>query len=165
MASIAIINANNCNFPSTNAAQRVELNTSERDLAIAFDGTTSESIISPTVAVQGITTPLTITLMLCFPIATSGTAVFDISVMAVSSGDSIDLSSTASYAAANTSTGITAPASVYNPVSTTVTLTNDDGIAALDSVKIKIARNPANGSDTITSDCYLIAAIVNDARS
>ena len=165
MASIAIINANNCNFPSTNAGRRVELNTSERDLAIAFDGTTSQSIISPTVAVQGITTPLTITLMVCFPIATSGSAVFDISVMAVGSGDSINLSTTTSYATANTSAGITAPASVYNPVSATVTLTNDDGIAALDSVKIKIARNPANGSDTITSDCYLIAAIVNDARS
>ena len=165
MASIITITANNCNFPSTNAGRRVELNTSERLLAIAFDGATSQSVTSPSIAVQGITTPLTISMMFCFPIATSGSAIFDISVMAVSGGDSINLATTTSYSSVNTSAAINAPASVNNPVLATVTLTNDDGIAELDFVQIKIARNPANGSDTITSDCYLIAAIVNDARS
>lgn len=164
MATIGFISATNCNYPSTNAARRVELNTTERDLAIAFDGATSQSVISPTMAVQGIETPLSITLMVCFPVATSGSAVFDVSVMAVSGGDAINLATTTSYDSVNTSAAINAPASVNNPVSATITLTNADGVAALDFVKIKITRNPANGSDTIATDCYLISAILNDAR-
>jgi hypothetical protein len=164
MATIAKVNYQNAQFPSTDFAQIVELNTTERDLVLAFDGTTAESIIIPDVAVSGITTPLTITLIVCFPIATTGSAVFDISIQAVSGSNAIDLATTTSYAAVNTSAAINAPASVNNPVSATVTLTNNDSIAELDWVKIKIARNPTNGSDTITSDCYLIAAVVNDAR-
>ena len=164
MATLNVITANNVNYPSTNAGQRVVLNTTERLLVIAFDGATSESVISPTMAVSNITTPLTITLMVCFPTATSGSAVFDISVMAVSSGDSINLATTTSYGAVNTSAAINAPASVNNPVSATITLTNNDGITALDFVQIKITRNPANGSDTIASDCYLISASLDDSR-
>jgi hypothetical protein len=164
MSSIGFINYQNAQPTSTNFAQRVELNTAERDIVLAFDGTTAESIISPLMAVQGITTPLSITMLFCFPTATTGSAVFDISLQAVSGGDGVNLATTTSYASVNTSAAINAPASVNNPVSATVTLTNNDSIAELDWVKIKITRNPTNGSDTITSDCYLIAAIVNDAR-
>ena len=164
MASITQITANNCDFPSTNFAQRLEMNTAERDLVASFDGTIAQSIISKGIAVSGITTPLSITLFLCFPTATTGSAVFEVAVMAVAGGAAINLITTISYDAINSSGAINAPATVGNPVRATFALPNNDAIAALNYAKFKITRNPADASDTIATACYLIAALIDDAR-
>ena len=164
MASIILVTANNCDFPSTNFAQRLEMNTSERDLVASFDGAIAQSIISKSIAVSGITTPLSITLFLCFPTATTGSAVFEVSVMAVAGGAAINLITTISYDAINGSGAINAPASVGNPVRVTFALPNNDAIAPLNYAKFKITRNPADVNDTISTPCYLIAALIEDAR-
>ena len=140
------------------------MNTSERDLVASFDGATAQSIISKGIAVSGITARLSITLFLCFPTATTGSAVFEVAVMAVKNGEAINLITTTSYDAINSSGAINAPASVGNPVRVTFALPNNDAIAALDYVKFKITRNPASVSDTITTACYLISALIEDAR-
>lgn len=164
MASLNIVTANNCDYPSTNAARRVEGNSAERDLWVAFSGAVSESIISKTISFEGIVIPINITLFLCFPTATSGSAIFEVAVMSVVGGASINLATTVSYDAPNTSNPINAPSNVNNPVTSTIILTNNDSITELNYVKFKISRNPSNINDNIATDCYLIAAIINDAR-
>jgi hypothetical protein len=164
MAGLFTIKGKTCSFPSTNPATRVEINTTEPTICVSFDGTTSQSINDDFMVPSGITAPLTVSLFLLFPIATSGTAVFEVSVMAVSGGDPIDLSTTLSYDSVNNSGAISTGGTVYYPVKKTYTLTNIDSIAALDWVKFKIARSPADANDNITSACILVAAIVEDAR-
>ena len=149
MASIILITASNCDFPSTNFAQRLEMNTSERDLVASFDGATGQSIISKSIAVSGLVTPLSITLFLCFPVATTGSAVFEVSVMAIKGAEAINLITTTSYDAINSSGAITAPASVGNPVRVTFNLPNNDAVTPLDYLKFKIARKCCSYCDVL----------------
>ncbi len=165
MATIALINALNCSYPATNPASRVEYNTTRRALAISFDGTTAQSVTSEAIAVSGLTTPLTLFCMTIFPTATSGSAIFEASIMAVASGDAINLITTESFDTVNVSSAINAPASVGYPVSFSITLTNNDAIAASKFVVLKIARKPSDASDTIATAAYLLAARLDDARS
>ena len=165
MATIALINALNCSYPATSPASRIEYNNTRRELAISFDGATAQSITGALIAASGLTTPLTLTGMVIFPTATSGSAVFEASIMAVSSGDVINLITTESFASVNVSAAINAPATVGYPVSFSITLTNNDAIAASKFVVLKIARKPSDASDTITTAAYLLAARLDDARS
>jgi hypothetical protein len=164
MATISQINALNCNYPASNAASRVEYNATRRALAMSCDGAVAQSVTSEQIAVSGLTTPLTLLGMVIFPTATSGAAVFEVSVMAVTSGDALNLITTESFDTVNVSAAINAPATVGYPVSFSITLTNNDAIAAADFVVIKITRKVADASDTIATAAYLLAAIINDAR-
>jgi hypothetical protein len=165
MATLALVNALNCSYPANNAASRVEYNNTRRELAISFDGATAQSITGALIAASGLTTPLTLTGMVIFPTATSGSAVFEASIMAVSSGDALNLITTESFDTVNVSAAINAPATVGNPISFSITLTNNDAISAGDFVVIRITRKVADASDTIATEAYLLAARLDDARS
>jgi hypothetical protein len=47
-------------------------------------------------------------------------------------------------------------------VQVSVTLTNDDSMAAADYLRISIARDADNGSDNFAADAYLLAAEFRD---
>ena len=92
--------------------------------------------------------------------ATSGDVVIDVAVMAVTPGDAADVN-TESYAAVNSTTD-TVPATAGYLKKATITLTNDDGIAAGDYFKIKLDRDAANGSDTATGDLEILKIVIRE---
>lgn len=87
--------------------------------------------------------------------ATTGGVALDASVDAVSDGDSQDVD-TETYDTKNTGTA-TVPGTAGYLDEISIPLTNNDGMAAGDFAKIKLARDPANGSDTATGDIEIIA--------
>jgi hypothetical protein len=150
-------------FPSANFPQRAEVNSAERYQVLAFDGANAETCFFDFVAPQGIVAPYSLVLYLWFPTATSGNVIFEASVQAVQPGDSLNFSATTSYDSANVSGAIAAPASIFNLVSETIPLTSNDGLAAGETARIKLTRNPANASDTILTDTHLYLAEFRDS--
>ncbi|GIM89297.1 hypothetical protein [Paractinoplanes toevensis] len=90
--------------------------------------------------------------------ATSGGAVWDVRVSAVTTGDSVDVDAKG-FGSANTATG-TAPATAGYLVDTSVTLTNADSLAAGDFVVVRLARAAADGSDTATGDAECVGLAI-----
>lgn len=88
--------------------------------------------------------------------ATSGDVVWACQVMAVSSGDSQDVD-TASYAAINSATD-TVPGTAGHLKSASISITNNDSLAAGDHVFLKLFRDADNASDTAAGDIELISA-------
>lgn len=85
--------------------------------------------------------------------ATSGDVVWAAEIWAMSDGDSADIN-TPSYDTANTVTD-TVPATAGYPAELTITLSNNDSMAAGDLVRIKFYRDADNASDTATGDAGL----------
>jgi hypothetical protein len=163
MATRSILTPCSAEFPSSNFPQLGISNASDRRPVIAYDGTTAESAYWTIVAPQGLLAPLTIVLSLIFPTAISGTAIMDVAIEAISTGDAVDLDSSSSFATTNTSGAISAPGTAGFLVQSSISLTNDDAISAADYVRLRISRAPANASDTITTDLHLLLAELRDA--
>jgi len=163
MATRAILTPYSAEFPSSNFPQLGISNSSDRRPVLAYDGITAESAYWTIADPQGLTGALTLVLSLIFPTATTGTAIMDVAVEAISAGDAVDLDSSSSFATTNISAAISAPATAGFLVQSSIALTNDDAIAAADYVRLRISRAPANASDTITTDLHLLLAELRDA--
>lgn len=87
--------------------------------------------------------------------ATSNAVVFDARIGAVSDGDSTDVDAKA-FGSANTTT-VTVPGTAGFIDEASITMTNADSLAAGDLVLLYLSRDAANGSDTATGDCEVIA--------
>lgn len=87
--------------------------------------------------------------------ATSGGVVWGVQLAAVTSGDTVALNSAKAFATVNTTTG-TAPGTAGYLLESSITLTNDDGVAAGDFVAMRVSRVAANGSDTATGDAEVV---------
>lgn len=84
--------------------------------------------------------------------ATSNSVDFEISIMAVSAGDSHDLDSD-SYDTVNSGSD-TVPGTAGYLKEISITLTNADNVAAGDYVRIKLSRDSDDATnDTATGDC------------
>ena len=140
------------------------VNSTVQTPVLAYDGTTAESAYWTIVAPQLMVGDWSCTLTCIFPTATSGTAIMDVAVQAITTGDALNIITTNSFDTTNTSTTITAPGTVGNVVQNTVTLTNVDSIAIADYVRVRISRAPTNGSDTIATDLYLVCAELRDGN-
>lgn len=89
--------------------------------------------------------------------ATSGTVSFDVSVEAVTPGDSLDLGVANSFASTNSLSG-SAPGTAGHLFEVAGSLTNGDSAAAGDMLRIKVAR-PALGGATGTYRIYGMALV------
>jgi len=85
--------------------------------------------------------------------ATSGTAGFDVAVEAVTDGDTLDLDSASSFDTDNTDSE-TVPGTAGHVSQLTISLSNDDGVVAGDSVRLRINRDAAG--DTATGDARVL---------
>lgn len=94
--------------------------------------------------------------------ATSGTVDWEVSVQAVTPGDSLDMDAGESYDTLNSNSG-TVPGTAGYPQRITVTLTNKDSIAAGDLVRLKLARDAADGTnDTATGDARVLCVTLRE---
>jgi hypothetical protein len=93
--------------------------------------------------------------------ATSGDIDMDCSVMAVTPGDALDLDSATSYDAVNSTDNTVVPAVAgYLFVVVMATLTNFDGGAAGDFVRLQLTRDAV--SDTAAGDFYVVSVVLGD---
>ncbi len=87
--------------------------------------------------------------------ATSGGIAFDVQVMAVSDGDAQDVDAD-TYATVNSGTVASVPGTAGYLDEVSITLSNDDSVAAGDFVVIRVARDVADAADTAAGDLELI---------
>ena len=162
MATRAILLPESAQFPSTNFPQLTTIHSTERRRVLGYDASTSETAAWTLVVPQGWTGTGTLVINYCMASATTGGVAFDVALEAVTPGDSTDLDAATSYATVNAANDGTVPGTAGYPDVVTVTLTNDDSLAAGDLLRISIARDIADGADTATGDCLLIAAELRD---
>lgn len=144
-------------FPASNFPQLMLVN---RRPVLAFDAATGETAYWTFVAPVGITTPLTAKVHYIMASATSGDVDVDVAIEAVTDGDSLDLDTSTSFASVNSTDNTTVPGTAGYIDVVSVTLTNNDSIAAGDYVRISLARDAA--SDTASGDMYVLAVEIQD---
>lgn len=159
MATRAVLTPNSAEFPSTNFPQLLLVN---RRPVLAFDASTSETAYWTFTIPQGWTGTGTVVLSYMMASAVTGGVALDVAIEAVSSGDAVDLDAGTSFAAVNTGTDAAVPATAGYMEQIIITLTNDDGLAAGDYVRISIARNVLHATDNATGDLYLLEAELRD---
>jgi hypothetical protein len=155
--SVATLLPEAAHFPSSSFPQLMLVN---RRPVLAFDAATDESAIWSFVAPVGITTPLTAKVHYFMASATSGDVDVDGSVEAITDGDSINLNTTDSFDSVNSTDNTTVPGSTGNPDVISITLTNNDSIAAGDLCRFKLTRDA--DQDTASGDMYVTAVEIQD---
>jgi len=129
---------------------------------LAFDAATDEAAYFTFVAPVGITTPLSAVITYAMASATSGNVILDATLEAISDGDTLDTDSSESLDTANTSSATAVPGTAGYIDQVSITLTNNDSIAAGDLCRLRIRRVGSNGSDTATGDLLLLAVELRD---
>lgn len=89
--------------------------------------------------------------------ATSGNVILVARVAATTPADSTDMDAKV-FAAANTSSATAVRSTAGYQTQVSITLTNDDSMAAGDTASIFFGRDGASGSDTATGDLELLVA-------
>lgn len=158
MATRAILTPESAHFPAANAPALTQVN---RRFALAYDAATDETAFWTLAAPQGLTGALTLVVSYIMASATANNVVWAAQVEAVTDGDTVDLDAATSFDTANTATDAV-PGTAGYLGQASITLTNADGIAAGDYVRIAIFRDADNASDTATGDAYLLAAELRD---
>jgi hypothetical protein len=147
-------------FPATNFPQLLLVN---RRPVLAFDASTAETCQWTSIAPQGLTGTLTAVVHYMMASATSGKVDFTGAIEAVTPGDSTDLDAGDSFDTANAITAPTVPGTAGYESSFTITLTNQDSIAAGDYFRFQLVRDATDGTnDTATGDCYVLAVEITD---
>lgn len=147
--------------PASNLAT---LDTRNNHLVLDFDDSTAESIFFEGVLPEQYSgNGLEVIIAWVATSATSGSVVWQASFER-HEDDAVDLDSD-SFAAANEATGATASAS--GEVQYTTITFNDgadmDSLAAGESFRLKIARDPADGSDDMVGDAELLRVEIREA--
>lgn len=128
---------------------------------LAFDTTTAETCYWTFAAPQGLSGALTAVVTYRAASATSGTAAFSVSLEAISDGDATDTDAGSSFATANSPAAATVPGTAGYIDQYSVTLTNNDSIAAGDYCRLSLARNVA--SDSAAGDIQVLAVELREA--
>ena len=159
MATRAILTPEGAHYPATNFPA---LLLSNRRPVLAFDASTSETAYWTFVAPQGVTGTWTAVISYAMASATTGGVAFDVALEAITSGDALDTDAATSFDTVNGGNDSAVPGTAGYMEQISITLTNADSIAAADLVRVSVARAVANGADTATGDCYLIACEIRD---
>lgn len=128
---------------------------------LAFDTTTDETCYWTFVAPQGLTGALSCIVTYRAASATSGTACFEVALEAISDGDATDTDAGSSFATVNTNTAVTVPGTAGYIDQFSVTLTNDDSIAAADYCRLRLNRDVS--ADNASGDIQVLAVELREA--
>lgn len=152
-------------YPASNFAQfRAVAGTNFPANSLAFDASTEESVYFRVVARNYGGGNLTIRLRWYADTATSGAVVWGVSVAAVSPGDAVNME-TKSFATEQLSSASTASSTTQGPVEATVTVSNLDSLASMDTAIFKVARKVSDSGDTMSGDAQLFDFIVEYAAA
>lgn len=149
-------------LPASNFPQRMVIN---QRPALAFDAAVDETAYWTSIAPQSISGTLTLVITYMMASAISGTVGFQAALEAVSDGDTTDLDATTSFATVNNSASTTVPGTAGHIDQISITMTNDDSIAAGDYFRLSLNRD-GDGSaitDSATGDAYVIGVELRDA--
>jgi hypothetical protein len=130
---------------------------------LAYDAGTDEAAYWTLAVPQGFTSPFTAVISYAMASATSNAVVWDVTVEAVTSADSMDTDTSESLDTANTASADTVPGTAGHMKQVSVTLTNGDSAAAADMLRIRVRRVGSSGSDTATGDAFLFLVELRDA--
>lgn len=158
MATRSVFTPYSAEFPATNFPELTLVN---RRPVLAFDATTNETCYWTMAVPQGITGTMTLIISVMMASATTGNTDWDVAVEAVTSGDATDLDATTSFDTANSTDNTTVPGTAGYMQQITVTLTNNDSLAAADYVRFSLLRDAV--SDTAAGDAYILTAELRDA--
>lgn len=144
-------------FPATNFPQ---LLLSNRRPVLAFDASTDETCYWSFVAPQALTGTMTLVITYAMVSATSGTVGFQAQIEAITDNDATDTDAATSFDTVNNSASTTVPGTAGYIDQISITMTNQDSVAAGDYVRLSINRD-ADGSaitDSATGDAYVLLA-------
>jgi hypothetical protein len=158
MSTRAVFLPESASFPTTNYPALLQDGQSR--LYLAFDATTNETCYWTFIAPQGFTGTKTLVVTYRAASATTGTALFDAAIEAISDGDATDTDAASSFATDNTPTAVTVPGTAGYIDQLSITLTNDDSIAVGDYCRLRLNRDNA---DTAAGDLHVLAAELRDA--
>jgi len=119
---------------------------------VAFDAGAVETCFTKPAAMPGQYAGGTLKASLGYVMAsaTSGKVDFEVSVEAVSDGDTVDLDATTSFDTLNAG-NVTVPATAGHIDVLTITLTNKDSVAAGDLITFKLERDADDATDDTAS--------------
>lgn len=162
MASRFVGLPESAHFPASTFPQLTQVN---QRPALAFDAATDEYAFWSDVAPQGLTGALTLIITYCMASATSGTVGLQAQVEAISDGDATDIDAGTSWSSANNSASTTVPGTAGYIDQVSITLSNDDGIAAGDLYRISVNRDADSSAitDNATGDLLLLSIELRDA--
>ncbi len=158
MGTRAVLLPYSAEFPASNFPQLTLVN---RRPVLAFDAATDETAYWTLIAPQGLTGTLTLIVHYIMASAISGAVYFQAQVEAVTPADALDLDTSTSFDTANSGNG-TVPGTAGYEQSISITLTNNDSVAAADYVRISLNRDADNSSDTASGDACVLAVEFRD---
>lgn len=161
MASRLNLTPLSAEFPSANAPGLSQDGQSR--ITLDFDATTAETCCWSATAWQGFTGTMTALITYRAASAITGGVAFDVAVEAITDGDALDTDAASSFDAVNTGTASAVPGTAGHIDQISITLTNQDSIAAADLVRFSLSRNVAHASDTATGDIQVLAVEIRDA--
>lgn len=150
--------AENAKLPSSNFAP---IDNGENNPRLLFDASTDESVTWSAIIDDdyGAGT-LYADIFFSMASATTDTVVWGAQVWAYTPGDGADIN-TESYATVNLDT-LVVPGTAGYMKKSTITLTNDDGLAAGDHIRFKLYRDADNTSDGATNDAEVYKVIIRE---
>ena len=156
----AVLTPLSAEFPSTAFAALTTVNARP---ALAYDADADESAQWTMVAPQGLTGALSAVLTLIGNAAGAPSSTYwDVSVEAVTTADELLMQTNDSFATINAG-NVAMPTTQGWPVQLSITLTNNDSIAAADYVRIRVTRDANHVSDNFAADAYLLAVEIREA--
>ena len=129
---------------------------------LAYDAATQETCYWTIVAPQGLAGALSAIIHVFGNAAGTNATYWEVAVEAVTPGDATDLDSTTSFDTVNAG-NVAMDATQGEQVALTIALTNADSMAAGDYVRISVARDADNGSDTFAADAYVTLVEIREA--
>jgi hypothetical protein len=161
MATRYVLTPGSARLPSGNYAVYEEVNGRP---ALKFDAATDWTAEWTVKAPQGLSGALTAIIGFFLATATAGSVRWQVEVEAVGDGDALDLDAAESFDAAN-SAGTTAPATAGYYKQVSVALTNADGVAAGDYLRLRVRRDAdgTSGTDDAAGFAYLTEVEIRDA--
>ncbi len=127
---------------------------------LLFDAAADETAYWTFVAPQGLSGALSAKVHYICANATSGTAAWQAALEAITPGDAFDLDAGTSFDTQNGNTG-TVPATNGYEEMVSIPLTNDDGIAPGDLVRLAINRDVSG--DSVANDLALLLVEIQEA--
>jgi len=144
-------------FPAANFGVLSQIN--QRPVLL-FDAATDEAVYWTFVAPQGLTGALSIKIHYICANATTGTAAWEAQLEAVTDADATDLDAGTSFGTVNAGTGTVPATNGYIDV-ISITLTNNDSIAAGDYVRLSVNRDIS--VDSVANDLALLLVELQEA--
>lgn len=154
--------------PASNAATLATVNLSAASdpvPVLAFDASTDEAAVFEFALPDYASGNLTLTINWTAASATSGDVIWGAQLLAVTPNTDSGALSGEAYATANTVTDTHLGTNAQRALSTAITISNLDSLAAGDVVFLKIYRDADAGGDTMTGDAYLIDAVLRYANA